>query len=126
MTHELHRVLLIDDDRQTRLKLARSLESEGYAVSSAAGGREALDMLQSESFDLIILDILMPEVDGFAVLGEVKANPVLREIPVVVISAVDDVESMDKCRQLGAVEYLIKPVSAEELSASVSSALGAK
>ena len=126
MTHKPNRVLLVDDDRQTRLKLARNLESDGYAVSSAEGGRQALDMLESESFDLIILDILMPEVDGFAVLSEVKANPALREIPVVMISAVDDAESMERCRQMGAVEYLVKPVSAEDLRACVSGVLAAK
>ena len=126
MTHELNRVLLVDDDRQTRLKLSRNLESEGYSVSVAQGGRQALDMLESESFDLIILDILMPEVDGFTVLSQVKATPALSEIPVVVISAVDDPDSIEKCRQLGAAEYLIKPVSAEHLNACVSSVLAAK
>lgn len=126
MTHELNRILLVDDDRQTRLKLSRNLESEGYTVGVAQGGRQALDMLESESFDLIILDILMPEVDGFTVLSQVKATPALSEIPVVVISAVDDPESIEKCRQLGAAEYLIKPVSAEHLNACVSSVLAAK
>jgi len=126
MTHKPNRVLVVDDDRQARLKMARNLESEGYVVSSAEGGRQALDMLESESFDLMILDILMAEVDGFAVLSEVKANPALRETPVVMISAVDDAESMEKCRQMGALEYLIKPVSAEDLSACVSGVLAAK
>jgi CheY-like chemotaxis protein len=126
MTHELNRILLVDDDRQTRLKLSRNLESEGYTVGVAQGGRQALDMLESESFDLIILDILMPEVDGFTVLSQVKATPALSEIPVVVISAVDDPDSIEKCRQLGAAEYLIKPVSAEHLNACVSSVLAAK
>ena len=126
MTHEFNRILLVDDDRQTRLKLSRNLESEGYTVGVAQGGRQALDMLESESFDLIILDILMPEVDGFTVLSQVKATPALSEIPVVVISAVDDPDSIEKCRQLGAAEYLIKPVSAEHLNACVSSVLAAK
>ena len=126
MTHELNRILLVDDDRQTRLKLSRNLESEGYTVGVAQGGRQALDMLESELFDLIILDILMPEVDGFTVLSQVKATPALREIPVVVISAVDDPESIEKCRQLGAAEYLIKPVSAENLNACVSTVLAEK
>ncbi|MCZ6773898.1 MAG: response regulator [Proteobacteria bacterium] len=126
MTHELNRILLVDDDRQTRLKLSRNLESEGYTVGVAQGGRQALDMLESASFDLIILDILMPEVDGFTVLSQVKATPALREIPVVVISAVDDPDSIEKCRQLGAAEYLIKPVSAENLNACVSTVLAEK
>ncbi len=84
MTEDQGRVLLVDDDRQTRLKLARDLEGGGFAVSQADGGRAALDMLQYEPFDLVLLDILMPEVDGYAVLSEMKADEAMRDIPVVV------------------------------------------
>ena len=89
MTENSGRILLVDDDRQTRLKLARGLEGGGFAVSEAAGGRAALDMLRSERFDLVLLDILMPEVDGYAVLEQMKADQATRDIPVVIISAVE-------------------------------------
>jgi CheY-like chemotaxis protein len=117
------RVLLVDDDRQTRLKLTRDLEGGGFAVSQAAGGRAALDMLQSESFDLVLLDLLMPEVDGYGVLAEMKADEKTRDIPVVIISAVENRENVEKCMRLGAKDYLTKPVDAATLNASVSKSL---
>lgn len=125
MTEDRSRVLLVDDDRQTRLKLTRDLEGGGFAVSQADGGRAALDMLQSESFDLVLLDILMPEVDGYAVLEEMKANEMTRDIPVVIISAVESQENVERCLQLGAKDYLTKPIEAATLNASVSKSLEA-
>ena len=124
MTDNKRRILLVDDDRQTRLKLARDLEGGGFAASEAAGGRAALDMLQSEPFDLVLLDILMPEVDGYAVLAEMKAGAVMKDIPVVVISALESAEDIEKCKRLGARDYLTKPVDAATLVACVSKALG--
>jgi len=123
MTEYQGRVLLVDDDRQTRLKLTRDLEGGGFAVSQAAGGRAALDMLQSESFDLVLLDLLMPEVDGYGVLAEMKADEKTRDIPVVIISAVENRENVEKCMRLGAKDYLTKPVAAATLNASVSKSL---
>ena len=125
MTENRSRVLLVDDDRQTRLKLTRDLEGGGFAVSQADGGRAALDRLQSESFDLVLLDILMPEVDGYAVLEEMKANEMTRDIPVVIISAVESQENVERCLQLGAKDYLTKPVDAATLTARLSKSLEA-
>ncbi len=124
MTKDQGHVLLVDDDRQTRLKLARDLEGGGFAVSQADGGRAALDMLRSEKFDLVLLDILMPEVDGYAVLAEMKADEAMRDIPVVVISAVEDPENVEKCMRMGAKDYLTKPVDAATLNTAVSKCLG--
>ncbi len=124
MTESQGRLLLVDDDRQTRLKLARDLEGGGYAVSQADGGRVALDMLQSEPFDLVLLDILMPEVDGYAVLAEMKADETMCDIPVVVVSAVESPENVEKCLQMGAKDYLTKPVDVATLNACVSKCLG--
>ena len=123
MTEDQSHVLLVDDDRQTRLKLTRDLEGGGFAVSQADGGGAALEMLQSESFDLVLLDILMPEVDGYAVLAEMKANEVTRDIPVVIISAVENQDNVERCLQLGAKDYLTKPVDAATLTARVSKSL---
>lgn len=125
MTEDRSRVLLVDDDRQTRLKLTRDLEGGGFVVSQADGGRAALNMLQTESFDLVLLDLLMPEVDGYAVLAEMKANEMTRDIPVVIISAVENKENVEKCMQLGAKDYLTKPVDAATLNARLSKSLEA-
>ncbi len=116
-------VLLVDDDRQTRLKMVRDIESGGYSVSAAEGGRQALDMLKSTPFDLVLLDILMPDLDGYGVLADMKAHPTLRNIPVIVISALDDSESIEKCMQMGAADYLTKPVDSVTLNARIGKSL---
>ena len=115
MTDTLGHILAVDDNRMNRLKLVRMLEKEGYDVSQAEGGREALTMLRSNVFDLVLLDILMPDVDGFQVLREMKQDAALREIPVIVVTAVEEMNSVNKCLELGAVSYVAKPVDAELL-----------
>ena len=81
-------------------------------------------MLQSEPFDLVLLDILMPEVDGYAVLAEMQTGAAMKDIPVVVVSALESAEDIEKCKRLGARDYLTKPVDAATLVACVSKALG--
>lgn len=121
VTDMLGHILAVDDNRMNRLKLVRMLGKQGYDVEQAEGGREALTMLRSNVFDLVLLDILMPEVDGFQVLREMKDDAALRDIPVIVVSAVEEMNSVDECLELGAVDYLSKPVDAELLKARVSS-----
>ena len=103
-------ILVVDDNRLNRLKLARALKLQGHAAGEAKDGREALEMLRSQSFDLVLLDILMPEVDGFQVLREMKDDTDLRDIPVIVISGLEDMESVNKCLEMGADDFLNKPV----------------
>jgi len=110
MTDQPFHILAVDDNRMGLLQLARTLEAGGHNVSKADGGRAALDMLGSEAFDLVLLDILMPEVDGFQVLREMKDDAKLRDIPVIVISGLEDMESVDKCLAAGADDFLSKPV----------------
>lgn len=115
MTDTLGNILAVDDNRMNRLKLVRMLEKEGYGVSQAEGGRKALTMLRSNVFDLVLLDILMPDVDGFQVLREMKQDAALREIPVIVVTAVEEMNSVNECLELGAVDYVAKPVDAKLL-----------
>ena len=110
MTDRPTRILAVDDNRMNRLKLTRLLAGEGHSVSEADGGRAALDMLRSEAFDLVLLDIMMPEVDGFQVLREMKADADLCKIPVIVISGLEDMESADRCLAAGADDFLSKSV----------------
>ncbi len=124
MTETHGNILLVDDDRQTRLKLTRILESQGHTVNAVDSGRAALETLAAELFDVILLDILMPEMDGFEVLQTLKADTRLSNIPVIVISAVEDVQSEEKCMQLGAQAYLSKPVDADLLNSRVVECLG--
>lgn len=115
MTNTLGHILAVDDNRMNRLKLVRILKKEGYDVSQAEGGRKALTMLRANVFDLVLLDILMPDVDGFQVLREMKQDSALREIPVIVVTAVEEMNSVNECLELGAVNYLAKPVDAKVL-----------
>ena len=105
------RLLVVDDDRVNRLLLARSIESQGHRVELAENGRVALDRLRSQPFDLVLLDIEMPELDGFQVLEQIVADPRLRDVPVIVTSAVEGLESVVRCIELGAEDYLSKPVN---------------
>ncbi len=117
------KILLVDDDRQTRLKLGRSLEAQGHTVTAADGGQTALDILATEPFDVILLDILMPEMDGFEVLQTLKANARLSDIPVIVVSALEDAESEEKCKRLGAHVYMTKSVDPGILNARINECL---
>ena len=109
-----------------RLKLARILEGEGHSVSQADGGRTALDMLRSEAFDLVLLDILMPEVDGFQVLREMKDDTALRDVPVIVISALEEMDSVVKCIEMGAEDHLPKNFDPVLLNARIGASLEKK
>ena len=124
MTDRPIHILAVDDNRMSRLKLARILEGWGYSVSRADGGRTAMDMLRSKAFDLVLLDILMPEVDGFQVLREMKDDAELQNIPVIVISGLEDMDSVDRCLAAGADDFLSKPVDPTVLQDHVRKLLG--
>ncbi len=126
MKSQVGRVLVVDDNRMNRLLLGRALEQQGHAVAFAEDGQEALDRLRREEFDLMLLDVLMPRVDGFEVLGEMRRDPRLRDLPVIVTSALDELDSVVKCIELGAEDYLTKPVNAVLLRARVGSSLEKK
>ena len=123
MTDLTGNVLLVDDDRQARLKLTRSLESQGFTVRAVESGGSALDLLAKETFDVILLDILMPGMDGFELLQALQADARLSKIPVIVISALDDPNGEDRCLQLGARAFLTKPVDADLLRGRISECL---
>src|SRR6476659_646852 len=103
--------LLVDDNKVNRLRLTRSLELQGHSVASAENGRVALEMLRRESFDLLLLDIEMPEMDGFQVLEQMTRDLQLRDIPVIVTSSLEGTDSVVRCIELGAEDYLPKPVN---------------
>ncbi len=126
MTESNARVLVVDDNKLNRLVLGRMLERLGHVVSVAANGREALEALRREPFELMLLDMEMPELDGFAVLDLVKADPELREVPVIVTSSLEGVESVARCIELGAEDFLHKPVHPVLLKARVGSSLTKK
>jgi adenylate cyclase len=119
-------VLVVDDDPVTRLMLTGSLERHGHHVRAAEDGSKALDLLRSESFDVVLLDVLMPGMDGYGVLEQLKEDPDLRHIPVVMVTSVDDIESAVRCIELGADDYLSKPIDPVLLTARVNAGLTKK
>ncbi len=116
-------ILVVDDNRMNRLKLSKNLEKNGHTVSVAEDGHEALKILGAQSFDLVLLDLVMPGIDGFQVLEAMKNDSDLQSIPVIVISAVKDRESAKRCLELGAEDYLEKEVEPAELNHRVAASL---
>jgi adenylate cyclase len=120
-------LLVVDDSEDNRYTLARRLSREGYAnIATATNGREALEMLQAQPVDLVLLDIMMPDMNGYEVLERLKADPHLRHIPVIMISAIDEIESVIRCVELGAEDYLSKPFNPTLLRARVGASLERK
>jgi signal transduction histidine kinase/DNA-binding response OmpR family regulator len=120
-------LLVVDDIEDNRFALSRRLARHGYLnVTTAADGRQALELLKSRPFDLVLLDIMMPNVNGYEVLAEMKANDSLRHIPVIMISAVDEIDSVIRCIELGAEDYLSKPFNPTLLRARVGACLERK
>jgi adenylate cyclase len=126
MAEDSSRVLIADDNKVNRLLLSRCVELLGHRVMLAENGRIALEKLQSEPFDLLLLDIEMPELDGFAVLEQLKADPQLREMPVIVTSSVEGLDNVVRCINLGAEDYLHKPVNQVLLKARIGASLEKK
>ena len=119
-------ILIADDNRVNQLLLGRGIEHEGHAVVYAEHGRRALELLRQQHFDLMLLDVLMPELDGYEVLAELKDDPHLREIPVIVTSALDELDSVVRCLEMGAEDYLTKPVNPVLLNARINASLEKK
>jgi adenylate cyclase len=120
------RLLVVDDNKVNRLLLTRNVELQGHHAASAENGRVALEMLRRESFDLLLLDIEMPEMDGFAVLEHMLADRQLRDLPVIVTSSLEGLANVVRCIELGAEDYLSKPINPVLLKARIGASLEKK
>ncbi len=123
---ETRHILVVDDIETNRDLLSRRLTRDGHRVGTADGGREALARLDAEEFDLVLLDLMMPDINGFEVLGRIKASPRLADIPVIMISALDEVDSVIRCIEAGAEDYLPKPFNPVLLRARINACLERK
>ena len=113
------RILIVDDETHNRALLEIMLSSEGYELFTAASGEEALTVVEENRPDLILLDIMMPELNGFQVTAMLKANPATQDIPVIILSALDDGGAIERGLQVGAADFLTKPIQHVELRARV-------
>ena len=124
MDSKLPSILIVDDNEDNRYTLQLLLESDGHErIASASGGNEAIALLDKENFSLVLLDMMMPDLNGDEVLRIIKGNPDTRDIPVVMISADSDTEKVSKCIELGAEDYLPKPFNPTILRARIGAAL---
>jgi CheY-like chemotaxis protein len=126
MTERPGFVLVVDDDSVNRLILSRALEREGHHVRAVANGLEALEALHDGLFDCVLLDVLMPQMDGYQVLAHIRSDPKLRRTPVIMISALEDIQSIVRCIELGAEDYLPKPFDPVLLRARINAGLARK
>jgi CheY-like chemotaxis protein/HAMP domain-containing protein len=120
------KLLVVDDNALNRDLLARHLQREGHTVALAEDGRRALAMIQAEPFDLVLLDLIMPEMNGYEVLQHLKSDAALRDIPVIIISALDELDSVVRCLEAGAEDYLSKPFNPVVLRARIGASLEKK
>ena len=123
---EAGRLLVVDDNKVNRILLSRGLEGDGHTVETAENGRQAIDKLRTGSFDLVLLDIEMPEMNGYQVLEYCLQNDELRNIPIIMTSSLEEIASVVKCVELGAEDYLNKPVNPILLRARVNASLEKK
>jgi adenylate cyclase len=126
MSHQNPLILVVDDNEMNRDMLERRLERQNYQTVSADNGQRALELLREQAFDLVLLDVQMPKMTGYEVLETAKNDPQLRNIPIIMISAVDDLDSVVKCIELGAEDYLFKPFNPVLLKARVNASLERK
>ena len=120
------RLLIVEDNKVNRLLLARSVEMQGHLITQVENGRAALEILRCEPFDLLLLDIEMPVMDGFSVLEEMKADVDLQDLPVIVTSSVEGLNNIVRCIGLGAEDYLPKPLNPVLLKARIDASLEKK
>lgn len=126
MVNGHYSLLVVDDNQMNRDMLSRRLERQGYQVDCAENGREAIAKVAGNPFDLILLDIMMPEMNGYEALETLKQTQSSRHIPVIMISALDDLDSVVRCIELGAEDYISKPFNPTLLKARVSACLDKK
>jgi class 3 adenylate cyclase len=120
------KILVVDDTEMNRDMLSTLVEADGHEAALAANGRIGLEMIKSKPFDLVLLDVMMPEMNGYQVLEQLKADANLRDIPVIVLSALDEIGSVVRCIELGAEDYLPKPFDPVLLRARIGACLEKK
>lgn len=123
MTDDVAVILVVDDNEMNRDMLSRRLKRLGHQTVVAEDGEKALEAIAQQTFNLVLLDIMMPNLNGYDTLQRIKLNEETKHIPVIMISAVDDLESVVRCIELGAEDYLFKPFNPVLLKARVVSSL---
>ena len=123
MNESVLNVLVVDDDAMSRMTASQCVKQAGHTVAVAEGGIRALEMLRSGNYNLVLLDLLMPDMDGIEVLREIKENPQHNDIPVIMVTGADEAESLDRCVRMGAAGHLHKPLDSVRLANLITESL---
>ena len=123
MADQAYSILVVDDNEMNRDLLTRRLEGQGYQVTTAVDGQQALDVLSRETFNLVLLDIMLPVINGYQVLERMKADQKSSHIPVIITTALDEADGKAKCIELGADDYLTKPFNPVTLKSRITDCL---
>ncbi len=123
MASQQYSLLVVDDNEMNRDLLGRRLQRQGYRVTMAVDGRQALEFIAQEPFDLVLLDIMLPVMNGYQVLEHLKADQSLSHIPVIITTALDESDGKAKCMELGAEDYLTKPFNPVILKSRIADCL---
>ena len=123
MAGQAYSILVVDDNEMNRDLLTRRLERQGYQVTVAVDGQDALDVLSREEFSLVLLDIMLPVINGYQVLEQMKADQKSSHIPVIITTALDEADGKAKCIELGADDYLTKPFNPATLKSRINDCL---
>jgi two-component system cell cycle response regulator len=126
MSNDHASILIVDDDPINRTLLSHTLVRHGHSTRMVENGHQALEILAAEAFDVVLLDVVMPGIDGYEVLKSLKDNSKRRHIPVIMISALDEIDSVIRCIEMGAEDYLLKPFDPMLLRARINSGLARK
>lgn len=119
------KILIVEDDKFLRDLISQKLLKEGYDITEAVDGEKGIEGVKKEKPDLVLLDLILPGVDGFEVLSQIKADPILAQIPVIILSNLGQKEDVERGLKLGAVDYLIKAhFTPEEIVQKVKAVLG--
>ena len=113
------KILIVDDCQTTRKLLSLYLKSKGYAVATAENGLDALEKLGTDTINLVLTDLNMPYMDGLELIKNIKTNPDLQELPVIMVTTEADPEEREKAMKAGASAYMIKPVTADKVSENI-------
>jgi two-component system, OmpR family, alkaline phosphatase synthesis response regulator PhoP len=117
------RLLIIDDDDAFRTVLRESLSKSGYEIKEAASGRQAQEVMKKFIPDLVLLDVMMPDIDGVSLCREIRGNPAMQDVPVLILSALGDSQTVNDALLFGATDYVVKPIDLGAIAAKVDKAL---
>lgn len=123
MAVQAYSILVVDDNEMNRDLLTRRLERQGYQVTTAVDGQQTLDVLSQKEFNLVLLDIMLPVINGYQVLEQMKADRSSSHIPVIITTALDEATDKAKCIEMGAYDYLTKPFNPVTLKSRINDCL---